>query len=465
MYNNNKQEIKRYALSDIIVPKFQSTFNDNTPNQINKGGRGRGATSTKAARIAYQAISQKGKSFVILRKHSNKIRRSVFKEVKKALLRLGLLENKDYKSIMQPFEIEILENGNKIYFTGIDNIDDIKGMVDEKNPIKEVWIEEITEFFNKSIDEGEDLINHIIATFARGNDEGFTMHYTFNPPTNPNHPANIWLKKMEKRKDFLIEEGTYLDVPKEWLGQAFIDQAQALKEADELLYRNVYLGESVGTKGLIYKIKDEYIIDERKSYYDYYTMAVDIGESKSATTFCLVGFYHLNGKLKAHQLEEYYHLNDKAAQLEEKEFDDYAEDFMKFYSKCINRYGRKPIEIRIDHDVMFAKALKRQFQHNRIDFSIVKKAMKRPIVDRIKGFKLLLAYDQLKFHKDCKITIQAFRDALWNTKKSDKGVDERLDDLTTNIDSIDCLEYAIEPQFGKMLIKEEYASIKKRRDE
>ena len=455
MYNNNKQEVKRYSLSDIIVPKFQNNFNSEIPNQINKGGRGRGATSTKAARIAYQAIATKGKSFVILRRHSNKIRRSVFKEIKKALLRLGLLEGKDYKSTVQPFEIEILENGNKIYFTGIDSIDDVKGMVDEKNPIKEVWIEEITEFFNKNIDEGEDLINHIIATFARGNDEGFIMHYTFNPPTNPNHPANIWLKKMEKRPDFLIEEGTYLDVPKEWLGQAFIDQAQSLKEADELLYRNVYLGESVGTKGLIYTIKDNYIIDKKRDYYDFFQMAIDIGESKSATTFCLVGFYYVNGKLNAHLLEEYYHLNDKAAQLEEKDFTDYAEDFIKFYKTCVNRYGRKPLEIRIDHDVMFAKALKKKFQENLMNFSIVKKCRKMHINNRIKGVKVLLAYNQIKFHKDCKITIQAFKDALWNEKKSQKGIDERLDDLTTNIDSLDCFEYAVETQFSNMIKKGE----------
>lgn len=446
---------KKLKLSEIIVPKFQTNFNKEIPNQINKGGRGRGATSTKAARIAFQAIATKGKSFVILRRHSNKIRRSVFKEVKKALSRFGLLEGKDYKSIMQPFEIEIFDNGNKIYFTGIDSIDDVKGMVDENNPIKEVWIEEITEFFNKSIDEGEDLINHIIATFSRGNNSGFVMHYTFNPPTNPNNPANIWLKKMEKRDDFLIEEGTYLDVPKKWLGQAFINQAEALKRADELLYKNIYLGESVGTKGLIYKIKDDYIIDKKMGYYDFYTMAIDIGESKSATTFCLIGFYSEGSKLKAHLLEEYYHLNSKAAQLEEKDFTEYATDFIKFYKMCINRYSRKPVEIRIDHDVMFAKALKKKFQEKRLNFSIVKKCRKMHINDRIKAVKILLAYDQIKFYKDCKITIQAFKDALWNEKKSAKGVDERLDDLTTNIDSLDCFEYAVETQFSNMIRKGE----------
>ena len=446
---------KQIKLSDVIVPKYQKNFNKNISHQINKGGRGRGATSTKSARIAFKAIEKEGYSFVVLRKHSNKIRRSVLKELKRALRRLGLLEGTDYKAIMQPFEIEILSNGNKIYFTGIDSIDDIKGMVDDKNPIKEVWIEEITEFFSKSVEEGEELLNNIIATFSRGNDKDFVMHYTFNPPPNPNHPANIWLKKMLKRKDVLLEEGTYLDVPEEWLGKAFIKEAEALKQADELMYRNVYLGESVGTRGRIYKIKEDYIIEKKRQYYDFYKMAIDIGESKSATTFSLIGFYREGMKQKAHFLEEYYHLNSKAAQLEEKNFDNYADDFIKFYKKCVNRYSRKPVEIRIDHDVMFAKALKKKFQENKLDFSIVRKARKLHINDRIKGVKLLLAFDQFKFHKDCNITIQAFKDALWNEKKAAKGVDERLDDLTTNIDSLDCCEYAIETEFSNMIKKGE----------
>ena len=93
--------------------------------------------------------------------------------------------------------------------------------------------------------------------------------------------------------------------------------------------------------------------------------------------------------------------------------------------------------VRVDHDVMFNKALKRKFIENKLDFSRVKLARKFQINDRIKATQLLLANGQYKINKNCPILIQAFKDAVWNEKKSDMGIDERLDDLTSNIDSLD----------------------------
>ena len=46
-------------------------------------------------------------------------------------------------------EIRYLKNGNTIYFTGNDSIDDTKGMIDENKPIKLVILDELTEFFDK----------------------------------------------------------------------------------------------------------------------------------------------------------------------------------------------------------------------------------------------------------------------------------------------------------------------------
>ena len=40
---------------------------------------------------------------------------------------------------------------------------------------------------------------------------------------------------------------------------------------------------------------------------------------------------------------------------------------------------------------------------------------------------------------------------LRNYYKVNKGIDERLDDLTTNIDSLDCCEYSLEPFFCEMI--------------
>lgn len=437
-------------LSDHLIPQFRGIFLSKKSHQIDKGGRSSSKTSKNALKVVYHLISEEQCSIVVMRRHSNKIRRSVFNEIKKAFNRLGMLENVHYKATVSPFEITYFGNGNKIYFTGIDSVDDVKGMVDESRPIKVVWIEELTEFFNKSLEDGEELITNIEATFSRGNNDWFFMLYSFNPPRNPNHAIMRWLAKMNERGDTRITHSTYLEVPVEWLGRPAINQAEALKESDEELYQHVYLGECVGTRGRIYKIKKEYI-KQPSNYYDFYTMAIDIGESKSATTFCLVGFKTVNGKLTAQLLEEYWHRNIEHREVDQKEFKDYASDFINFYKKNVEKYKRHPLQIRVDHDVMFLKELKRQFQENKMDFSRVHKAIKYDINDRINAFKLMMALGLFSFSKDCPITIQAFKDALWNEKKADKGIDERLDNLTSNIDSLDCCEYAVEPMFTKMI--------------
>ena len=53
--------------------------------------------------------------------------------------------------------------------------------------------------------------------------------------------------------------------------------------------------------------------------------------------------------------------------------------------------------------------------------------------------------------QDCKSLETAFSEAVWD--KEAKGKDERLDDGSTDIDSLDAFEYTIERDM-KMLIQE-----------
>lgn len=53
--------------------------------------------------------------------------------------------------------------------------------------------------------------------------------------------------------------------------------------------------------------------------------------------------------------------------------------------------------------------------------------------------------------KDCASLITAFSDAVWDMEVKDK--DERLDDGSTDIDSLDAFEYTIERDI-KYLIQE-----------
>lgn len=72
----------------------------------------------------------------------------------------------------------------------------------------------------------------------------------------------------------------------------------------------------------------------------------------------------------------------------------------------------------------------------------IENAMKSEIVDRVRLYDSLFAQGRGYVMHNCPKTIEAFENAVWNEKNPVKL--ERLDDGTTNIDSLDAAEYAIE---------------------
>ena len=80
----------------------------------------------------------------------------------------------------------------------------------------------------------------------------------------------------------------------------------------------------------------------------------------------------------------------------------------------------------------------------------VKPARKKPINDRIHCTIRIMGAGRFWMTDDCGSLQAAFSDAVWNQEK-DK--DERLDDGSTDIDSLDAFEYTIERDM-KYLIQE-----------
>lgn len=289
-------------LRQVIAPTFWKSFKSKKPRQIDKGGRGSTKTSKNSLKVVYHCIKEKDCSAVILRNYQNSLRNSVYKEIKRALKRLNLIEGIHYKATLSPMGIK-LWNGNNIYFAGADDYEQLKGMIDENTPIKIVWFEELTGF------KDEEQIEQIIATFSRGNDDWFISLFSFNPPKNKYHWVNMWTEKMKKRDDVLITESDYRTVPREWLGKMFIDEAERMEQYDPKRYRWIYLGEVIGMEGMILNpdqiewVEEDYLEKNnlRPLYLDF---SVDGGHQTSATTcgcFCLAsdGYFYL--------LDNYYY--------------------------------------------------------------------------------------------------------------------------------------------------------------
>ena len=81
--------------------------------------------------------------------------------------------------------------------------------------------------------------------------------------------------------------------------------------------------------------------------------------------------------------------------------------------------------------------------------SCIGNAMKKPINDRIRALCLLMGAGKYFISRACPVTIDALKSALWDSKHTTEDV--RLDDGTTNIDSLDALEYSWEREIPNLI--------------
>ena len=123
------QSDSQIRISDLIIEKFWDVFNDDEhTHKILTSGRAGTKSSEAAIETVFKIVQDIDGSAVVIRKRHNKLRKTVYKEIKRAIKRLGL-DERLFKITVSPMEITFLENGNTIYFTGSDNIDDTKGII------------------------------------------------------------------------------------------------------------------------------------------------------------------------------------------------------------------------------------------------------------------------------------------------------------------------------------------------
>lgn len=319
-------------IKNIIAPHFYKTFNSKKPHQIYAGGRASTKTSMIALKISEFNLEHENCNAIVIKRYANTIRNSVFKEIKRALKRLGLNEGIDYKATISPFQIHLFQTNNDIYFTGGDDYEKVKGFIDEDAPIKMVWFEELTEF------DSPDQIDQIIATFSRGNDDWFITMYSYNPPKNKYHWVNQWADKIKLRSDVLYSHTDYRTVPEKWLGKSFIDEAERLKQYDFKRYEWIYLGKIIGIEGLIYNpdlfiIEKANYIEKNKLRILYVDFSIDCGHQTSATT-CMAFGYATDGRW--YLLDMYYYSpNEKAVKKAPSEL---AQDLFNFRVYICKKY-------------------------------------------------------------------------------------------------------------------------------
>ena len=238
-----------------------------------EGGRGSTKSSIISEIIIELLENNPRMCAVVLRKVKDTLKDSVFAQLEWALDTLnetypGIRDR--WKLTKSPLEITNLNTGQIIYFRGADDYGKIKSLKTPKDMYVGVtWFEEFDQF------AGMMEVRKINQSLIRGGDD-FIQFYSYNTPASSQHFVNI--EKIIPKNSRLVHLSDYRSVPKEWLGQAFIDEAEFLKGVNEKLYQNEYLGLMTGVGGNVFEnIELRDITDEEVSTFDYTYQGIDFG--------------------------------------------------------------------------------------------------------------------------------------------------------------------------------------------
>lgn len=217
--------------------------------------------------------------------------------------------------------------------------------------------------------------------------------------------------------------------------------------------RNI-LGMRVVAEGLIYNSfadnPEDYLItyaEAKALNYLHLYIGVDIGGSSSKHTFVLSG---ITQDMKLIAL--------KSAKLETNlNPEQLANEYTKFVKKCMQDF-----QVQATYFESAEQVLKKGFQAKSRQKNInipIRNSIKNKINERISAVQVLIAQDRLFYTEQAFTVRDALSAATWDSKEAEKGLDVRLDDGSTDIDTLDAFEYSFERQMNKLIKAGDYIGI------
>ncbi|MBQ5850484.1 MAG: phage terminase large subunit [Lachnospiraceae bacterium] len=332
----------------------------------------------------------------------------------------GTLQRNVIEPMQQIYGVNLVSNiradntaiifGEKVYCLGADNkkhVDRIRG-----SSIKYCYGDEITTW----------------------NEEVFTMlksrldkpYSCFDGTCNPLGKTN-WVYKFLQSDADIFSQSYSLD------DNQFLDErvrGELKREHTGVFYDRYIRGLWVSAEGAIYKV----FSDNKYSYYtdtpdyDFIQIGIDFGGNNSAHSFTSSGLKWDCSKLTALASEKV-----KATDTTPEHLYNCFERFLNF---VVPKYGEIQCVFCDSAEQVLINGLRKRFP----DISF-RNAIKHEIIDRIRLTTSLMAGGKFFITKDCKSLESAFEDALYDDKSL---TDERLDDGTSDIDSLDSFEYSWE---------------------
>lgn len=235
---------------DIVADTFHSVVRD-----IRKHGHreyvfegGRGSTKSSCGTIIPYEIMENNHNIhaLVIRKVKDTLRDSVYAQMQWSCDKQAenpMFDRDNWKFGLSPLEITYTPTGQKIYFRGADDPGKIKSIKPPFGYIGIVIFEELDQF------RGPEEVRNIEQSAIRGGNDAYVFKF-FNPPKSNSNWVNIYVKT--PKESMVVHHSTYKDVPQEWLGRDFIEEAEHLREVNPDAYEHEYMGVANGNGGMVF---------------------------------------------------------------------------------------------------------------------------------------------------------------------------------------------------------------------
>lgn len=254
----------------------------------------------------------------------------------------------------------------------------------------------------------------------------------FDGTCNPEGPSHWFKKFLDSDSDIYQQKYTLYDNP--FLAKEVI-QALETDYRGTVFFDRYVLGDWKAAEGTIYMLfadkTEKFLVDYIKDKISLISIGIDYGAGASKIKFVATGI--------TYNFQNVYILDemDLTGVYDPEQIYEY---FIRFYKRVFEKYDMCQYAF-ADYGALgnvITLGLIRRCQKERLPVQIVD-CKKGLIKDRIFLTSKLMAQKRLWILRKNTVIIKAFQDALWNSKKPD----ERLDDGTTDIDSLDAFEYSI----------------------
>lgn len=274
-----------------------------------------------------------------------------------------------------------------------------------------------------------------------------TWNSCFDGTCNPDQPQHWFKKFLDSDADIYHQHYTIFDNP--FLDPEFVKNL-CKEYAGTVYYNRFILGQWTRAEGAIYKQfagqPDKYLLskeDALKRRYRYINVGIDFGGNKSKHAFVACGMPSSYSELTA-LMSEKQEAEDPLT---------LERQVVVFVKRVLDVYGHVDYVYCDSAEQVLIRGIKRAMEENGLGHITVRNAWKTEVNDRIRATIRLQGAGRFKYTEEALTVKEALEQAVWDEGKKNevKQKDERLDDGSSDIDTLDAFEYTFERDIKRLI--------------